>query len=101
MAEPRQDAIRVAALAVHQLVDGALQAHAQRLEQHRHQAGRQQGHPHIALGVEQRAQVGHHHNVQAEDAGRQRAIHQRAIDQNVDIVQAVAQDGNAQRHRQK
>ena len=79
---------RIVALAVEQVVDGALQPGAQRVEHDRHEAGRDDRGADSHLLAQERSRERDHGDIGPYDAGRQRAVEQRALDDDVDLVQA-------------
>ncbi|TME01962.1 MAG: hypothetical protein E6I80_20955 [Chloroflexi bacterium] len=64
------------------------------MKEHRDDAGRQQGEEHISLYLDERTQANDDQHIQSDDAQGERTIHQRAIDDEIDIPQAIAQNGN-------
>ena len=91
---------RIVALAVEQVVDGALQPVAQRVEHERHQPRGDDRGADSHLLAQERPRERDHDCVGAHDAGRQCAVEQCAIDDDVDLVQPVAQDRDARDDRQ-
>ena len=79
-----------------------LQAGAQRPDEHRHhRRGRAPVVP-SRRALEHRADHHHGHHVEPDHQHRQRAVDERAVDDDVDVEQAVAQDrepGGRQRYR--
>ena len=63
--------------------------------------GRGKGNEEVATCLEQRSQRADHQNVDAHDAHAQQAIDQRAIDDDINVKEARAQDGNTDRERDK
>ncbi len=100
LAQAREQRRRVIPLAVHQVVDRALQTLPQRLEEHRCQAGRQQREQGVIFRAEEQPQPAHGEGVQRSHADRQRAVDQGTVDQQVNVVKPMAQDGNGDGDRQ-
>jgi hypothetical protein len=65
------------------------------LKEHCDQAGCQQGKEDISLFLHERSQADDNQHVQSDHGHSERPIHQRALDQHVDIPQAVAQECDA------
>jgi hypothetical protein len=90
--------VRVVSIAVHHAVHGPLQTIAYRSEDHGHDARGDEGDVKVALRLEHRAQVADHEHVDADDDGGQSAIDQGAVYEEVYVVEAVAQDRDADGH---
>ena len=82
-----------------QAVHSALEPAAQRLEEEGDDASGDERDQQIAFGAEERAQVAHHEHIDAHHADGQGAVDERAVNQNVDIIQTVSEDGDARRDR--
>ena len=97
LCEPRYDGVRIVALAVQETVHAALHADPHRLEQDRHDRRGDHGGSETALTREHGAGERKHPDVARDDARGQRAVQQRAPDDEVDLVQAVSEDRDAGR----
>jgi hypothetical protein len=86
VAEPPQRRGRVVAVAVDELVDGELHEPVQRRERDGHQRG-----------GDDRAQQRHGGDVNARARDGQRRVDERAVDDEIDVPQAAAQDGDGDR----
>ncbi len=64
------------------------------MKEHRDDAGCQQGEQHISLHLDERPQADDDQYIQSDDAQGECAVHQRAIDDEIDVPQAIAQNGN-------
>ena len=74
---------------------------AERLKKDRDQSGRQEGEEDIALDLDERPQTNDEEHIQADDAQGQCPINQGAIDDEVNIPQPIAQDGDPKGERGK
>jgi hypothetical protein len=85
-------------MSVHELIGQALHALTQRLECHCHTGCGKQRQDNIRLAScpDQRPDADHDHDIYRCDEHSQSAIHQCLIDHEVDVVQAVFQNGQAQ-----
>ena len=83
-----QHLIRAGAMAVHDPVRQALHPLPHRLEGDRDRRGGQnrQSQARLATGADQRAHAHNQRDVYRSDQRRQRAVHQRAVDDQVDVV---------------
>ena len=94
----------VVAGAIEELVDPLLDPFAYRIEQQRrdhhrqHQADRSRTRH---LGVDQFGHSGHHREVDPDDRGRRQRVHHAALEDQVYVHQAVAEDGIPERQRQQ
>jgi hypothetical protein len=73
---------------------------AHRLERHRNQRGGQDGKDDASIRPHDGADPHHDGHVHRGDEAGHRTVDQRLVDDEVDVVQAVFQDGDAQCHRQ-
>jgi hypothetical protein len=100
LAELGQRGVRLAAPAVEQPVDRPLQARPGGREEHRDDAGRDQRDRQVVLAPQRRAEVADHEHVDADDQHGERAVDQRAVDDDVDAVEPVAEHRDRDRDRQ-
>lgn len=89
--EARDHAVRFVPLAIHQAVDVALEPIAQRLEEDRYDAGGDEGDRQVAAGLENGAEVADDEDVDGDDDGGQGEVDQGSVDDQVYVVEAVAQ----------
>src|SRR5262249_40416349 len=53
------------------------------------QPGRQKGDTEVVAGAQGVAQIAHRQDIKPDDAGSERAVHQRAVDDEIDVVQPI------------
>ena len=100
-AELRDDHIRLVALPIGQAVHATLEPAAQGLEEDGDHACRQQRDQEVHARLEERAGPTDDQRIEADDDGGERAIDQRAIDDEVNVVEAILQDGEPSSEREK
>ena len=93
-AEPGDRGVWIVPLAVHQPIDEALHALPQRLEADGDDAGYDERDDEVAAGRERRADQSDDGDIAADDADGQHAVYERAIDDEVDLVEPVLENGN-------
>ncbi len=101
-----QRASRIILAAIEAAIDEGLDAMAQGLEERRNDEGRDHDSDRVILveqPLEQRLQRNNEAKVQQGEQSRQAAIHQRTVDQHVDIVESIAQnrEPNGERDQEK
>ena len=85
---------------VHQPVHAALQRRAQRLNEKGDEPGRDEREPEVGALLYERGETADEEHVDRHDAHGQAAVDERAIDQEIDVVEAVAEDRDADRERE-
>ncbi|HVF78545.1 MAG TPA: hypothetical protein VNA28_09625 [Solirubrobacteraceae bacterium] len=102
-AEGRQRAGRVVALAVEATIDERLDAASGRPEQccHRERGAGDRQSRALSQRRQHQPEQQHQSEVGARERQRQHAVDERAVDDDVDVVQAVAQDRHARRERDR
>src|SRR5581483_5167527 len=93
--------IGIIALTKHQSIDGLLEVLTQRLENECDDARREQREEHIPLYPKERAKSDHHQHIQSNHTCSEYTVHQRAVDDEIDIPQAIAQNSHANADRRK
>ena len=101
VAEPVHGAPWLVAVAVHEPVHGSLQGVAQRQRDERGRAGRQQLDPDPLLAPDERSERRGDDRVARQDPERDTAVHQRAVDDDIDVEEVVAQDPDGQAEREE
>ncbi len=94
LAQAGEHGVRIVTLAVHELIDAALEPLTHGVEGHGHQPGCDQGDDQVPGRLKEEPQAAHRHNVDQDHAQGQTAIDQRAVDDDVDVPELVAEDGN-------
>jgi len=93
LAQAREDGGGIVALAVEQPVDRPLQTLAQGMEEQGDQVSGQDVKERVITRAEQRTQRADDQHIQTDDAGSECAIDQGAVDEAVNIVEAILEDG--------
>src|SRR6266852_1327205 len=93
--QPRDDAVGLVTVLIQQVVDGLLEASAQGLKQHGDQTCRQQGDAQVAMCLKEHAEANYDQDVNGDDAYREHAIDQYAVDEQVNVPGPIAQQGEA------
>ncbi len=91
--------VRVVPLAVHQAVHATLQTVPQGREEYGDEARGDERDGEVVLDSEQHAEVAYYQHVKSYDAGGQCTVDEGAVDDEVYVEQAVAQDRNADGER--
>ena len=100
-AEAGDRGVGVVPLAVHQPVDEPLHALPHRLEADGHDAGHDERDEKVAAGRERRADQSDDRDIAGDDADGHHAVDERAIDDEVDLVEPVLEDGDGDSGRQE
>jgi len=87
------------ALPVEQAIDASLETITQRVKEDSDHPGCQQRDDQIALRLKQGPECPHDKDIDADHAGRQQTVHQRAVDDHIDVPQPVAQHADANGER--
>src|SRR5258708_30067920 len=90
------DGVGLGPLPIEQGIHASLEQFSQGLEKHGDQSGGEERNQQVAPRAKERAQIADHQHVGANDAGSQRTINERAIDDEVDVPEAVAKKGDAE-----
>ena len=69
------------------------------MEENGNEACREQRDDQVTLCLEQGPQRGHDQDIEPGNAGRENTIDQRAVDDDVDIVQLMSEDSDTDCHR--
>ena len=100
-AEPGDRRVGIVPLAVHEPVDEPLHALPHRLEADGHDTGHDEREEKVAAGRERRADQSDDGDIAGDDADRHHAVDEGAVDDEVDLVEPVLEDGDGDSGRQE
>src|SRR5207249_4630490 len=92
--ESGQHGVGLVAFAIKQPIHAPLQPLADWLEKDGDDSGGNQRDKKVAAGLQLRAQRADNEHIQSDDSGGKRAVDQGAVDDDVDGIEVVAQDGD-------
>ncbi len=101
LAEAGKHNIRFITQAIQQAVDAALQEVTQRLKKHGHDTCSNERDDQVSTRAERGSQVADHEDIDADDERGEQTVDQRAVDDDINVPQPVAQDGDADRDRKQ
>ncbi len=98
LAKSREHGVRVVAFTVHQPIHAALEAHAQRMEEHGDDADCQdRDEPVTTCAEDNQVRRAHDEHIQGGDSAREGAEDERAVDHAVHVPQPVAHEDDEKR----